>query len=415
MTANNLNPLDQLQQLAAKQNLTIDQLLAQMEQTSTACTVATFVPRYIEGLTTGTARTYKSPLVLLRDGWSVKPEHVDRVIALATEQGLTLTKSEMTPSPRLPRRLKEPENRPPDNDTHRLVVAGLGGQPIQDVSAAQLKVIRKYVGIRARLTQEMRANARRSEGRTTYNYDGRGAEETFITATRAFFEAAMTEPTVALAVNPALSMKKPPRGERLRRPMTDTQLAQLWTLVQTTGYDPALDTLLVHFHLLSGARRQGALRLTLDDIDVKRCLVHLHEKNRRSRWQPIPPSLIQALLDHARRRGATDPTNPVFHYRDGTPLTDRRYDALSDRVQQRLPWAAECKWDIHTLRVHTSAQIERLYGGAVSDRFLGHAADTTGKLYQRATDEEVATAIQALSGEAHPVAAATARAGDDEQ
>lgn len=404
------DPATRLAQEAARRGCTVEQLLDRLDGLPRLETVAGFLPHYLAGLSPDTAKRYATPLLMVRDGWSVPPEHVDLVVDLARQQDLDLDPAAMPPSPRLPRPRKA-TGTPKGAATHRLVVAGCGDTPIQEMTTTQLRVLRKYISVRARLRQHLIGEKRRREGRVVHHYDGRGAEETYISATRSFFKAARGEPGVTLHHNPADPLAKPRRAEGKRRPLTPQELTQLWTLVQTTGKDPELDTLLVTYHLLTGARRQGALRLTLEDVHVGGAKVLLHEKDRSDRWQPVPPSLIQALLDHAHRRGATAPQDRVLRYRDGTPLTGRRYDSLHKRVQRLLPWADDCKFDMHTLRVHTSAQIERAFSTAVSDRFLGHRPKTPGQRYVQATYAEVATAIQALTGEPHPAADPTLSGG----
>jgi integrase len=58
--------------------------------------------------------------------------------------------------------------------------------------------------------------------------------------------------------------------------------------------------LLTEFHLETGARREGALNLALDDLDERRSTVWLHEKFSKEREQPISPSLLARIKALAR-------------------------------------------------------------------------------------------------------------------
>ena len=53
-----------------------------------------------------------------------------------------------------------------------------------------------------------------------------------------------------------------------------------------------------------------------------------------------PPARKSALADHAARRGTVLRTDRLLRYRDGRPLTSRRYDHLWKRLGQQLPWVA---------------------------------------------------------------------------
>jgi hypothetical protein len=61
------------------------------------------------------------------------------------------------------------------------------------------------------------------------------------------------------------------------------------------------------------------------------------------RHQPVAtdqPTLATCLGEHAAIRDAVLPTGIVLRYRDGRPLTSRRYDHLGRRLGAQLPWVA---------------------------------------------------------------------------
>ena len=66
--------------------------------------------------------------------------------------------------------------------------------------------------------------------------------------------------------------------------------------------------------------------------------------------QPITLDLATSLHQHAAHRGAVLPADPLLRYRNGRPLTPRRYDHMWKRIGLRLPWAAaQC---VSTTRAH---------------------------------------------------------------
>lgn len=237
--------------------------------------------------------------------------------------------------------------------------------------------------------------------------EGSSARETCVAALRAYFERARRSGLIIL--NPAAELEKPRRRPNRRRGLTDSELDQLRGAVAETSRDPRQDLLLVEFHLQTGARRQGALSLQLKDVDSPRSTVWLHEKFGLDREQPITPSLLAAVVDLARQRGAAKEDDYVF--RSGRrvasvhqPLSRRHYNTLFDRAQARLEWAPRTPVTAHVLRHTSVTRVERIAGMAVAAAFAGHRPATVTAGYAKASVEEVATALARLTGEDHPLA-----------
>ena len=57
----------------------------------------------------------------------------------------------------------------------------------------------------------------------------------------------------------------------------------------------------------------------------------LREKGETYRWQPVSPTLMAALAKHTEDRNAPS-DGGLLRYRDGRPITDRRYDYLWHRL-----------------------------------------------------------------------------------
>lgn len=239
---------------------------------------------------------------------------------------------------------------------------------------------------------------------------GRSAAEHFIAAIRRVFDQAAADRLISDSDNPSRHVPKPTRLPSNRRALSDRHLTEINRVAATTGNDPALDTLLLRFHTETACRRAGALTLRPRDLDTALCVVTLTEKGGTTRTQPISPSLTTHLQAHIHHRHNDDPNSPLFRYRNGRPITRRRYDHLWTRLGLHLPWVATQQVSIHWIRHTTLTWVERHFGYAVARAYAGHlprghepSATTT---YIRADIEEVAAAVSALTGEAHPLAPA---------
>lgn len=270
----------------------------------------------------------------------------------------------------------------------------LGGVPVAAVTVTQLKGVAEA--------------ARRRAVRRRNSRDGRSAKENCVAAMRYFFTQAVADKL--REDNPALQVAKPTRAPSPRRPLTEAELTELWQVTTSGGNDTALDALLLRFHLETGARRGGAIGLRLTDLDPERQLVRLREKNSTVRWQPVSATLMDALREHAAARGAHQPTEQVLRQQPraagavGAPLTRRRYNTLTDRWQAALPWAAHDGVSPHWLRHTAIAAVERVAGFGVARAFAGHAKGEVTTTYITGSAAEVARAVSALTGEAHPLA-----------
>ncbi|MFG1928756.1 tyrosine-type recombinase/integrase [Cryptosporangium sp. NPDC048952] len=265
-----------------------------------------------------------------------------------------------------------------------------GDRRIDEPTPSEIKTLTEYI----RTHVAHRRNAR----------GGSSAAEHFIAALRCLYKQAIDDGLIGEAENPAKRVEKPRRPPSTRRAVAHDRLAEINEIVATTGNDPELDTLLVRLHT---CRRGGALALRPCDLDVTQCLIRLREKGETTRWQPVSPTLMSFLVRHAEERGASH-EGQLLRYRDGRPITYRRYDRLWARVREHLPWAAALGISTHWLRHTTLTWVERSFGHAVAREYAGHSdngSEGTTAIYVRATLEEVATALSALVGEPHPLAA----------
>ncbi|MBB5157396.1 tyrosine-type recombinase/integrase [Saccharopolyspora phatthalungensis] len=270
-----------------------------------------------------------------------------------------------------------------------------GQRRLDEPTASEIKQLAEHV----RTHVLRRRNAR----------GGRSAAEHLIAALRCLYNHAVNDGLINEADNPARRVPKPRRLPSTRRGLQDHRLAEINQIAATTGNDPALDALLLRLHTETACRRGGALALRPEDLDEDQCLIQLREKGGTHRWQPVSPTLMAHLLSHADERGATHDGGPLLRYRNRTPLTRRRYDHLWQRLGKHLPWVARQQISTHWLRHTTLTWVERNFGYAVARAYAGHTDSATGDAgatttYIRASLQEIATALAALTGEPHPLA-----------
>jgi integrase len=221
---------------------------------------------------------------------------------------------------------------------------------------------------------------------------GRSAEEHLVAALRCLYRHAEDDGLITAAGNPARKGAKPRRLPSTRRAVPDTRLAEINQAAAAGGDDPGLDTLILRLHTETACRRGGALALRPQDLDPDQCLVLLREKGETVRWQPVSPTLMGCLVSHGQERHAA-PAGQLLRYRDGRPITRRRYDGLWERIGRVLPWVRTQQVSTHWIRHTTLTWVERNFGYAVARAYAGHT-DSGGdagatSTYVRATVDAV--------------------------
>ncbi|WP_327116966.1 site-specific integrase [Nocardia sp. NBC_01730] len=263
---------------------------------------------------------------------------------------------------------------------------------IDEVTLAQLE----------QLAEKIKASrVRRRNGR-----DGRKVVQHVIDALRYLYRRAEHDELIDPADNPTTKLDKPRTLPSTRRALPAALLAEIGRVAATTGNDPELDTLLLRLHTETACRRAGALVLRPRDLDPLQCLILLREKGDTQRWQPVSPTLMRALCRHSEDRGGAA-NEQLLRYRNGHPITRRRYDHLFNRLGRHLPWVLTHGISIHWLRHTTLTWVERTFSYAVAREFAGHTdnhSEGATTTYIRATVEEVAAAVALLTGEPHPLA-----------
>ncbi|KOX27126.1 integrase [Saccharothrix sp. NRRL B-16348] len=239
---------------------------------------------------------------------------------------------------------------------------------------------------------------------------GHSAAEHAYRALRCVYRYAILNRVIDQRNDPTAMVTKPKHVKSNRHAIDNTLLGQIVEVASTTGDDPTLDAIMIRLHLETAARRAGALGLRPQDLDPKRSLIRLSEKGDITRWQPVSPHLMTHLLHLTESRGDPDDNRPILRYRNGTPITARRYDHLWERIGQHVDTVRALGITTHWLRHTTLTWVERNFGYAVARAFAGHAASSSRfgvtATYVRAGISEVAEALAALTGEAHPLAPA---------
>ena len=232
---------------------------------------------------------------------------------------------------------------------------------------------------------------------------GRATAQNALAAIRCLYRHAQDDGLIDAAHNPAARVPKPRATSSSRLAIPEQTLARINQTAATTGNDPQLDTLLLRLHTETACRVCGALQLRPEDLDPVQSVIFLREKGMSTRWQPVSPTLMGALLDHQRDRGALR-TEPLLRYRFGRPLTRARHRYLWERMGQHIPEVAERGITSHWIRHTTITWVERHFGKAVARAYAGHRTGSVTDIYTEATIGEIAAALQALTGEPHPLA-----------
>ncbi len=272
------------------------------------------------------------------------------------------------------------------------MAAAWGDRPLDAVAASDIEAMQRRIAA----TAVSRRNGR----------GGRHAGEHVIAAARAVYNRAIADGLIEPGASPAHRVAKPRRLPSVRRALLDWELEEINQAARTSGNDVVLDPILLRLHTETAARRGGALALRVMDLATERGLVRLREKGDTLRWQPVTLELASCLADHAACRGATQPGDALLRFRDGRPLTSRRYDHLWHRLGQQLPWVAAQGISTHWLRHTTLTWVERHFGYGIARAYAGHT-HTTGPAtttYIKADLQAVATALAAMTGQPHPLA-----------
>lgn len=172
-------------------------------------------------------------------------------------------------------------------------------------------------------------------------------------------------------------------------------MSAIFTAALATSRDPELDLLILAFARETACRREGVLNAQITDLHPAPSIV-LYEKFDEQREIPLSPQLAAALRAHADDRSPG--SHRAFHYRDGRPLTERRFDTLFRRIGEQIPWARSLGVSLHWIRYTTLTDVRLIAGERVAAAYAGQSDDAGGvtAIYTRATFDELQAAHRQL-------------------
>jgi len=271
------------------------------------------------------------------------------------------------------------------SDTYRhhidRLVDGLGSRRLDDVTLLDLE----------QLAIDVRTEALGRSG----SRHGYGAQESFVNATRFVFACAVK--SGHLRDNPAAGLARPRRRRSPRRALSSEELQGLFAAVLATSRDPELDFLILAFARETACRREGILNLRRADLYPTPSVL-LYEKFEEQREIPVSEPLLEALKVHGSTRA--EGCDRVFHYSDGSCLSDRRFDTIFSRVGEHLPWVRSLGVTLHWIRYSTLTDIRMTAGERVAAAYAGHGDSSGGvtATYTRASFAELQAAHRRLFG-----------------
>ncbi|SDY62121.1 Phage integrase family protein [Geodermatophilus africanus] len=256
----------------------------------------------------------------------------------------------------------------------RLVPAfpGFGDKRPSEVEASRLQDLLYAVG-RESAARTLRDAAAHGHPRMSYDPDahGHGAEERFRLAVRKLFRR--SEVRKWIHEDPTDGLKRKQGGADFAHHLTVGQFAHWLAVACTTGDDPELDRLLLLLLRHTGLRQEALLNLTLDAIDTAACQLRASAKFGYTQPLPVNRQLLQEIVTLAQVRGSRAGSDPAFRYRNGRPLTGRRFDTLSKRLKARHAWAAPLSIGPHAIRRLTEDEVEARFGLAELTVWAGHS------------------------------------------
>ena len=80
-------------------------------------------------------------------------------------------------------------------------------------------------------------------------------------------------------------------------------------------------------------------------------------------------------------------------------MSRRRYNSIFDRVQRRLPWAANLGVSIHWLRHTTLTDVSNAAGPRIAAAYAGHLDRSVTDIYTTPSFEDLRAAHTLIFGE----------------
>ena len=162
-----------------------------------------------------------------------------------------------------------------------------------------------------------------------------------------------------------------PRVRGTRTALEPNEVREVLRAASVVGEDPALNSILIRFHLETAARRCGAVYLTLGDLLPSRGLVNVYQRGGGYSEVPLSQLLHREIVALAVSRGAnpSDPTQRAFLKLNGRPVDARFYENLFPKIQEcvgdEVPSGVTAHWFRHT----TLTAVQRRFGTEWAERY----------------------------------------------
>ncbi len=195
-------------------------------------------------------------------------------------------------------------------------------------------------------------------------------------------------------------LKQLPVDEKVRRYMTEEEIAKWFTAVRDPSLDGwpkicALETeRLVQFLLMVGSRRTESVSLKWKHVDFTNSVVVFEKtKTDKTRYIPLNSEVIKLLKEIKAARPDDKADDPIFHFKDpeSAGKAFRRF-----AVKAGLPEDITLHSTRHTAA--TAAIRKGVHLLALKD-FLGHAALSTTMAYAKVVPESLKEVSNSLSVE----------------
>jgi integrase len=197
-----------------------------------------------------------------------------------------------------------------------------------------------------------------------------------------------------IEANPVIGTRKIDEGGSRERVLTQTELAQLWSVLgQSNSVPLGQYGDVVRLLILTGQRRNEIAALRWDEVDFDRAVITLppsRTKNNRTHELPLSPLALAILQRQPRRKGQEF----VFPNRNGGRFVNwlEGRARLDKAIAQSTPIKAKAQpWRLHDLRRTCATGMAELgvlphIVEAVLNHVSGHKAGVAG-IYNRARYE----------------------------
>lgn len=197
-----------------------------------------------------------------------------------------------------------------------------------------------------------------------------------------------------IEVNPAGNIKPPKQDEEELQTFTDEQLRLLLDQPDINTFAGFRNRTLMYLLADTGLRINEALRLTLDQLDIKSRSIHLPgsmNKNRRPRIVPVSPEVVRMLFELVNENKAHfGDVDYIFLSNYGDPLKADHFRKQLRRYGEMAGIDESVRVSPHTFR-HYFCKTYLLNGGDIFtlQRIVAHSSIETTRKYVSMDDDNI--------------------------